>query len=86
MTTKFKSLSFWDIAKLAFLFQVIGLIFALVAALFLSAVFPTWVRATMDMNQWNFPTTVLFFGGYVSTILFPFIVFGSWLVSLSARN
>jgi hypothetical protein len=86
MTPKFTSLSFWEIAKLAFLFQFIGLVGVLITSIFLSTVFPSWVRATMDMDQWNFPATALFFCGYVSILLFPFIVLGSWLVVLMARK
>jgi hypothetical protein len=86
MTPKFTSLGLWGILKLAFLFQVIGLSFAVVVSVILSAVFPSWVRATMDMDQWNFPMTVTLYGGYVSIILFPFTVFGSWIVALLSRR
>jgi hypothetical protein len=86
MTPKFTSLGFWGITKLAFLFQVIGIIFSVITSIFLSAVFPSWVRATMDMDHWNFPMTVALYGGYVSVILFPFAVIGSWLVVSIARK
>ena len=86
MTPKFRSLGFWGITKMALLFQIIGLICALIASIIASALFPTWVKANFDMHQWNLPMTVLWFGGYVSAILFPFVVSGSWLTAWVLRG
>jgi len=80
MAPKFVSLRISEIAKWAFLFQAIGLMFLLLITYTIALAFPDSVKHHLDMSPMNFPEMVFSLGGFTSVTIYPFAVIGSWLI------